>query len=75
MVTAPPISGPAATATADAAATKPYAADRFSGAKLDATRATMAGMISAAPMPSSSDQPISSTVRFGATAVVNEPAA
>jgi len=40
---------------------------------LDATSATMAGMISAAPMPSSSDQPISSTVRLGASAVVNEP--
>ena len=30
-------------------------------------------MISAAPIPSRSDHPIRSTVRFGASAVVNEP--
>ena len=30
-------------------------------------------MISAAPMPSSTDQPMISTARFGAIAVVNEP--
>jgi hypothetical protein len=40
---------------------------------LDATNATMAGMINAAPMPSSTDQPMMSTVRFGEIAVVNEP--
>ena len=34
---------------------------------------TMAGITSAAPSPSISDQPISSTVRFGLSAVVNDP--
>ena len=43
--------------------------------KFDATRATIAGMISAAPTPSSTDQPMISTVRFGASAVVPEPSA
>ena len=33
----------------------------------------MAGMISAAPMPSRKDQPMMSTVRFGAMPVTNEP--
>ena len=33
----------------------------------------MAGRISAAPMPSRSDQPMSSTARFGAIAVTKEP--
>ena len=73
VVTAPPIRGPAATAIAPAAATRPYAADRFSGGKFAATNATMAGMISAAPMPSSNDHPINSTGRFGANAVVSDP--
>ena len=69
----PPISGPIATAIAPAAATMPYAAGRRSVVKLPATRATMAGRISAAPTPSRNDQPKSSTGRFGAIAVVNEP--
>jgi hypothetical protein len=40
---------------------------------LDATSATIAGMISAAPTPSRTDQPISSTARFGDSAVVSDP--
>ncbi len=34
---------------------------------------TIAGITSAAPSPSISDQPISSTVRLGLSAVVSEP--
>ena len=36
---------------------------------------TIAGMISAAPMPSRNDQPMMRTVRVGASEVVSEPAA
>jgi hypothetical protein len=74
VVTAPPISGPAATAMAPAAATMPYAPARRSRGKLAATRETIAGMIRAAPIPSSRDQPRSRTARLGASAVVSEPA-
>ena len=42
-------------------------------AKFDATSATIAGRISAAPMPSSNDQPNINTARLGASAVVNDP--
>ena len=70
----PPISGPTATAIAPAAITRPYARGRPSGGKLPATSATIAGRISAAPMPSSNDQPRMRTVRFCASAVVREPA-
>ena len=73
VVQKPPISGPTATAIAPAAATSPYAAGRRSVAKFDATRATIAGRISAAPTPSRNDQPNSSTGRFGAIDVVNDP--
>jgi hypothetical protein len=73
VVQKPPISGPTATATAPAAATSPYAAGRRSAGKLPATRATIAGMISAAPTPSRNDQPRSSTGRLGAIEVVNDP--
>src|SRR6266566_1268084 len=52
VVKAPPISGPRATAIAPAAAIVPYVLGRRWGAKLIATRATTAGIISAAPMPS-----------------------
>jgi hypothetical protein len=69
----PPISGPTATATAPAAATRPYAAGRRSVGKFEATSATIAGRIRAAPIPSSTDQPKSSTGRLGASAVVNDP--
>ena len=69
----PPISGPAATAIAPADATSPYARGRSGRAKFDATSATIAGMISAAPTPSSTDQPISSTGRFGDRAVISDP--
>ena len=41
--------------------------------KFDATSATIAGRISAAPMPSRNDQPSMSTPRVGASAVVNDP--
>jgi hypothetical protein len=40
---------------------------------LAATSATIAGRISAAPTPSRSDQPISSTGGDGAIDVMNEP--
>jgi hypothetical protein len=73
-VAKPPISGPTATAIAPAAATSPYAAGRRSVGKFPATSATIAGRISAAPTPSRNDQPNSSTGRFGAIEVVNEPA-
>jgi len=73
VVNTPPISGPAATAIAAAAATSPYARGRSDCSKLDATKATMAAMISAAPRPSSTDQPMMSTVRLGEIAVMNEP--
>jgi hypothetical protein len=42
---------------------------------LDATKATIAGRIMAAPTPSRNDHPKISTARFGETAVVREPAA
>ena len=61
------------TAIAPAAATIPYAAGRRSVTKFPATRATIAGRMSAAPTPSRKDQPKSSTGRLGATAVVNDP--
>ena len=73
MVQKPPISGPRATAIAPAAATRPYAAGRRAGGKFPATRATIAGRISAAPTPSRNDQPKSSTGRLWAIDVVNEP--
>ena len=73
VVTAPPTRGPAATAMAPAAAISPYAAGRRSWGKLPATRATMAGMMRAAPRPSNPDQPMMSTVRFGDSAVIADP--
>src|SRR5262252_2110145 len=73
VVAKPPISGPTATATAPAAATSPYAAGRRSGPKFEATRATIAGRISAAPTPSRNDQPNRSTGRLGEIDVVNDP--
>ncbi len=75
MVNAPPITGPRAAAIAPAAATSPYARGRSGLAKFDATSATIAGMISTAPRPSRTDQPMISTVRFGARAVVSDPQA
>src|SRR6185312_16110204 len=73
VVQKPPINGPSATATAPAAATSPYAAGRRSVGKFPATRATMAGRISAAPTPSRNDQPNSRTGRLGAIEVTKEP--
>ena len=67
------MSGPTATAIAPAAITRPYARGRPSGAKFAATSATIAGMISAAPMPSSTDQPTISTGSDCASDVVNDP--
>ena len=57
VVQTPPISGPTAIAMAPAAITRPYARGRPSGGKLPATSATIAGRISAAPIPSRTDQP------------------
>ena len=70
----PPINGPAATAIALAEATRPYARGRSLRGKFDATRATIAGMISAAPAPSRNDQPKMRIARLGASEVVSEPA-
>jgi hypothetical protein len=42
--------------------------------KFVVTSPTIEGMMSAAPIPSSNDHPMSSTTRFGAIDVVNEPA-
>ena len=75
MVNTPPITGPSAAAIAAAAATSPYARGRSGLPKFDATSATIAGMISTAPRPSRNDQPMISTVRFGASDVVNDPQA
>jgi hypothetical protein len=58
---------------APAEATSPYARGRSARPKFDATSATIAGMIRAAPTPSRNDQPINRTVRLGAIAVMNEP--
>ena len=69
----PPIRGPAATAIAPADATNPYARGRSGRAKFDATSATIAGMISAAPIPSRTDHPMTSTARVGEIAVMKEP--
>ena len=69
----PPINGPAATAIAPAEATSPYARGRWERAKFEATSATIAGMISAAPTPSSTDQPSSNTGRLGDRAVISDP--
>jgi hypothetical protein len=74
VVKTPPISGPTATAIAPADMTRPYARGRSAGPKFAATSATIAGRISAAPMPSSSDHPSSSTGSDGAIDVVNDPA-
>jgi hypothetical protein len=73
VVKRPPIKGPAATAIAPADATSPYARGRSFCAKFEATSATIAGMISAAPIPSRTDHPTTSTARLGAIAVVKEP--
>ena len=73
VVTRPPISGPAATAIAPADITRPNARGRSEGAKLEATRATMAGRISTAPMPSRNDHPKIKTPTLGASDVVTEP--
>ncbi len=73
VVTRPPISGPAATAIAPADITRPKARGRSEGAKLEATRATMAGRISTAPMPSRNDHPKIKTPTLGASDVVTEP--
>ena len=75
MVNTPPISGPRAAAIAPAEATSPYARGRSGFPKFDATSATIAGMISTAPKPSRNDQPMISTVKFGARAVVIDPQA
>ena len=75
VVNAPPISGPNAAAIAPAAATSPYARGRSGLAKFEATSATIAGMIRTAPRPSRHDQPMISTVRFGASDVVSDPQA
>ena len=73
VVKSPPMSGPAATATAPAEATSPYARGRPAWSKFDATSATIAGNMSAAPMPSKSDHPTISTARLGESDVTSEP--
>jgi hypothetical protein len=73
VVNRPPMRGPAATAIAPAEATRPYALGRSGRLKFEAASATTAGMMRAAPIPSSSDQPINSMVRFWESAVSSEP--
>ena len=73
MVASPPINGPTAIAIAPAAPDETVCPGSALGGKFPATSATIAGIISAAPMPSRIDQPNSSTPRFGARAVVSEP--
>jgi hypothetical protein len=73
VVNSPPISGPAATAIAPAEATSPYARGRPAEAKFEATSATIAGRINAAPTPSRNDQPNISRPRLFEIAVMNEP--
>jgi hypothetical protein len=58
---------------APAEATSPYARGRPALAKLDATSATIAGRMRAAPTPSRNDHPSINTPRLGARAVVNDP--
>ena len=55
------------------AAISPYTAERRELGEFAATSATIAGMISAAPRPSSTDQPMSRTVSVGDSAVVSDP--
>ena len=74
VVSRPPISGPTATAIAAGGRDQAVGLGRSARPKFEATSATIAGMIRAAPIPSSSDQPMSSTVRFGASEVVSDPA-
>jgi len=74
-VTKPPMIGPTAMATADAAAIVPYALARARPVKFPAMSATIVGMMRTAPRPSRRDHPTSSTPTVGAMAVVNEPAA
>ena len=69
----PPISGPSAAAIAPAAMMSPYARGRAGLSKFAATSATIAGMISTAPRPSSSDQPNNSIARLCDNAVVSDP--
>ena len=73
VVNSPPISGPAATPDRARRRHEPYARGRSAWPKLDATSATIAGRIRAAPTPSRNDHPIISTVRLGDSAVVNDP--
>src|SRR5436190_8204965 len=73
VVQNPPISGPTATATAPAAATRPYAAGRRATGKFPATSATIEGRIRTAPRPSRNDQPNKRTGRLGARDVVSDP--
>ena len=75
VVAQPPRIGPTAI---PAPATPPitaYATLREAPSKLPAIKATIAGRTSAAPSPSSTDQPRARTTTVGATAVTAEPMA
>ena len=73
VVQKPPTSGPDGDRHRSAGCDETIGAGRRSVGKFTATSATMAGMISAAPMPSRSDQPNIKTGRLGAIAVMPEP--
>ena len=73
VVTQPPISGPAAIATAAIPPSSAYASARSRPSYVAAVSAAIAGTTSTAPNPSTPDQPIRSTVRFGLSAVVSDP--
>src|SRR5262249_15147873 len=70
---APPRRGPPATAAPGTPPMIPKASARCLPLYVAATSETMAGMTRQAPMPSMSDQPMSSTARFGLNAVVSDP--
>jgi hypothetical protein len=67
------MSGPTATAAPATPPMTPNAKARWLPLYVAATSDTIAGMTSTAPSPSTSDQPMSRTARFGLSAVVSEP--
>jgi hypothetical protein len=73
VVAEPPIRGPTATAMSPSTGISPYARGGASTSALPASNATITGTINAAPIPSSSDQPMSHMPRFDAQAVIIEP--
>ena len=73
VVAQPPRIGPMAMPAPATPPSTAYATLRSAPVKLPAMSATIAGMTSAAPSPSSTDHPIVSTSTDGAAAVSAEP--